>query len=240
MKINRHQLGEILLKSTLKEFQNIPAEAEIDHAFSERFQAEIRSITRKSESAVWRVWQTPVKRAVLIAILVMVMLATVACATPAIRNAILDFFFIEDKTAYGITFDAYEASNTPYVIENIFIPTFELDGYNLAFKEGNDAGVEYLWINDQDEYIHYKQSLMRQSSAIDTWMGIDSDATNRTTKNINGYLVEIISNKEDFQYIAVWTDNRYIYWVDISVMGDNQETILKEMMDSITEVKTID
>ena len=240
MKINRHQLGEVLLEATLNQFQSIPPETEIDYAFSRSFQTKIRSISQKSESTVWRVWQTPVKRAVLIVILAMIMLATVACAAPAIRNAIISFFFIEDETAYGITFDPYEAAHAPRMIEDVYVPAFEPVGYTLVHEESNDAGVEYLWINDQDEYIHYKQSLMRQSSAIDTWMGIDSDATNRTTKNIDGYLVEIISNKEDFQYIAVWTDNRYIYWVDISVMGDNQETILKEMMDSITEVKTID
>lgn len=240
MKINRIQLEEALLKATLDQFQSVPCEAEIEHTFSLEFQERIRGLNKKSESIVWRVWQAPVKRVVLIAILLMVMLATVACAAPAIRNAIISFFFIEDETAYGITFDPYEAAHAPRMIEDVYVPAFEPVGYTLVHEESNDAGVEYLWINDQDEYIHYKQSLMRQSSAIDTWMGIDSDATNRTTKNIDGYLVEIISNKEDFQYIAVWTDNRYIYWVDISVMGDNQETILKEMMDSITEVKTID
>lgn len=239
MKINRHQLGEVLLKETLKEFQNIPSEAEIDHTFSDSFQAEIRSITRKSESAVWRVWQTPMKRAVLIAILVMIMLVTAACATPAIRNAIMAFFVVEDKTAYGITFDPHQAANAPPVIENICVPYFEPEGYTLVLEESDSSRVEYAWINEHDEYIGYRQSLMRQSSTVDTWMGIDAEATNRTTKNINGYLVEIISNKENRQYVAVWTDNRYIYKADISVMGDNQEAILKEMMDSITEVNTI-
>ena len=240
MKINRHQLGEVLLKATLEEFQNIPAEAEIDHAFSKRFQAKIRSITRKSESAVWCIWQTPLKRAVLIAILVMIMLTTVACATPAIRNAIMAFFVVEDKTAYGITFDPYQAANAPHKFENFYIPTFSLEGYTLVLKECDDAGVDYGWVNGHNEYIYYRQSLIRQGSTADTWMGIDAEATNRTTKNINGYLVEIISNKENRQYVAVWTDNRYIYKADISVMGDNQETILKAMMNSITEVKTID
>ena len=240
MKINRHQLGEVLLKETLKEFQNIPSESEIDHAFSQSFQTKIRSITQKSESAVWRVWQTPVKRAVLIAILVMIMLATVACATPAIRNAIIDFFFVEDKSAYGITFDVCEAENAPHRIEDLYIPTFNQEGYTLSLTECDDIGAECLWINHHDEYIHYWQSLIRQGSTEDTWMGIDAEATNRTTKNINGYLVEIISNKENRQYVAVWTDNRYIYKADISVLGDNHEAILKEMMDSIIEVKTID
>lgn len=240
MKINRHQLGEVLLDATLEEFQNIPTEAEIDHAFSQSFQTKIQSISQKSESAVWRVWQTPVKRAVLIAVLVMIMLVMVACATPAIRNAIMDFFFVEDEVAYGITFDPNEIVNAPHVIENVYVPSFELEGYKLVLKENDDAGVEYHWINEHNEYIYYWQSLIQQDVTDRTWIGINAEATNRTTKNINGYLVEIISNKEEHQYVAVWTDNRYIYKADISVLGDNQETILKAMMDSITEAKLID
>ena len=239
MKINRHQLGEVLLGATLNQFQSVPSEEEIDHTFSQSFQTKIRSITQKSESALWRAWQTPVKRAVLIAILAMVMLTTVACATPAIRNAIIEFFCVEDEIAYGITFDVCEATNAPRKMNNFYIPTFEPEGYTLAVKKCDNAGVDYLWTNDQNEYIHYWQSLIRQGSSVDTWIGIDAEATNRTTKNINGYLVEIISNKETRQYVAVWTDNRYIYKADISVMGNNQETILKAMMDSLTEVEAI-
>lgn len=240
MKINRHQLGEVLLDAALNQFQSVPPEDEIDHAFSQSFQTKIRSITQKSESAVWRVWQTPVKRAVLIAILVMITLATVACATPAIRNAIIDFFFIKDETAYGITFDPYQAVNAPCRIDNVYIPSFNSKGYTLVLEDYDSSGVEFLWMSDHNEYIYYTQSVIHQDITASTWIGIDAEATDRTTKNINGYLVEIISNKENRQYVAVWTDNRYIYSVDISVMGDNQEAILKEMMDSITEVKTID
>lgn len=239
MKINRIQLGEALLLVTLDEFQSVPSEAEIEHTFSQGFQAKIRGINKKSENAAWRVWQTPVKRAVLITVLIMVMLVTVACATPAIRNAIIDFFFVEDATAYGICFDPDETVNAPYVIEDFYVPTFDPEGYTLILKECTSSRGEYLWVNGYDEYIHYWQSLVRQSSTIDTWIGIDAEATNRTTKNINGYLVEIISNKENRQYVAVWTDNPYIYKVDISILGSDQETILKAIMDSLVEVETI-
>ena len=240
MKINRIQLEEALLKATLDQFQSVPCEAEIEHTFSLEFQERIRGLNKKSESIVWRVWQAPVKRVVLIAILLMVMLATVACAAPAIRNAIISFFFIEDETAYGITFDPYEAAHAPRMIEDVYVPAFEPVGYTLVHEESDDARVECIWINNQDEYIHYWQSVIKRNATERTWISIDAEATNRTTKNINGYLVEIISNQENRQYIAVWTDNRYIYKADISVLGDNQETILKVMMDSLTEVKTID
>lgn len=239
MKINRMQLGEALLLVTLGEFQSVPSEAEIAHTFSQGFQAKIRGITRKSENAAWRVWQTPVKRAVLIAVLIMVMLVTVACATPAIRNAIIDFFFVENETAYGIRFEPDKVVNAPTVIENINVPIVDMEGYILRFKERTNAVVEYLWENEHGEYIDYRQSIIQKETLSSIWIGIDTTSAGRTTQNINGYLVEIISNESDGQYVAVWTDNRYIYRVDISVLGSNQETILKALMDSLVEVETI-
>ena len=239
MKIKREQLGEALLKDTLDQFQSVPSEAEIEYTFSWEFQERIRGINKKSENAAWRVWQTPVKRAVLIAVLIMVMLVTVACATPVIRNAIIDFFFIEDETAYGITFDPYEAVNAPHVIENIYVPTLELEGYALVLKECDDSRVAYIWKNEYDEYVYYRQALVCQDATDSTWVSIDAEGTKQITKNINGYWVEIFINEVDGQYVAVWTDNRYIYKADISVLGSDQETILKAIMDSLVEAETI-
>lgn len=239
MKINRIQLGEALLLVTLDEFQSVPAEAEIQHTFSRGFQEKIRSITRKSESVAWRVWQAPVKRAILIAILIMIMLVTVACATPEIRNAIIDFFFVESEADYGIRFDPDEAANAPHVIENVYVPVVAQEGYTLSFKECTNAVVEYIWTNNHNEYIYYSQAIIQRDAPDRVWASIDAEGTKRTTKNINGYLVEILENQTDQQYVAVWTDNRYVYTVDISVLDSNQETILKAIMDSLVEVETI-
>lgn len=239
MKINRIQLGEALLTVTLDQFQSVPSEAEIQHTFSPRFQGQIQNIIRKSESTVWRIWQAPVKRAILIAILIMIMLVTVSCATPAIRNAIIDFFLVENKTAYGITFETYDVANAPHMIEKIYVPTFEPEGYTLILGEYSNSRVEYLWENEHGEYINYRQTVIKQGTLDSVPVAIDAERTKRTTQNINGYLVEIISNQVEQQYIAVWTDNRYIYKVDISVLGSDQETILKAIMDSLVEAETI-
>ena len=240
MKINRIQLGEALLTITLDQFQSVPAEAEIEHTFSQKFQERIRDINKKSKSTPWRVWQMPVKRVVLIAILIMAMLVTVACATPAIRNAIIEFFFVENEADYGITFDPDKAANAPHRIENFYIPTFDPEGYTLTLNKLDSSGVEYIWINDSDEYIYYRQSIIHQDTTDSTWISIDAETTQHRTEHINGYLVEIISNEAECQYVAVWTDNQYIYKVDISVFDANPGLILEAVMNSLTEVETID
>lgn len=240
MRIDRTQLGDILLSITLDQFQTVPDEVEIDHKFSPSFQNNIRSISRKSEHITWRVWQAPVKRLILIAVLVTVMLAMIACSTPAIRDAIIDFFVVEENTNYGITFNPNGAVNAPSVIEEIYFPTFDPEGYALVCKKGNNSGVELMWINENDEYIHYWQSVIHKNATISTWIGINAEEASRTTKNINGYSVEIINGEADHQYVATWTDNRYIYVVDISVIDSDPEPIVEAIMNSLTEVETIE
>lgn len=240
MKIDGTQLGEVLLKITLDQFQRVPDEAEIDYKFSPSFQNNIRGISRKSEHITWRIWQAPMKRLILIAVLVTVMLALIACATPAIRGAIIDFFVIEAETSYGITFDPDAAVNAPHAIENIYIPNFEPEGYTCILKDANTSGVECIWISDDNEYIDYQQYVIQENATSSTWTGIDAEGTSRTTKIINGYLVEIINGEADHQYVATWTDNRYIYVVDISVIDSDPEPIVEAIMNSLTEVETIE
>ncbi len=240
MKIDGTQLGEVLLKITLDQFQRVPDEMEIDHKFSPSFQNNIRGISKKSEHITWRIWQAPVKRLILVAVLITVTLALIACATPAIRDAIIDFFIVEEEINYEVTFNPDEATNAPDVIEDFYIPTFDPGEYTLVYKKGNKAGAELTWKNENDEYINYRQSVIHKNATSSTWFGINAEGTSRTTKIINGYLVEIITGEAEHQYIAVWTDNRYIYSVDISVFASDPEVILEAIMNSLTEVETIE
>lgn len=60
----------------------------------------------------------------------------------------------------------------------------------------------------------------------------------RSTENINGYRVELIYSTE--QYIAVWTDNSYIYTIDfVNYSVDPLETV-KNMIASIVDVPSVE
>ena len=239
MKIDRVQLGEALLAFVLREYQYVPQENAIDCTFSQKFQENIRFISKKSESVAWRVWQAPLKRAILIAVLVMIMLVTIACATPSIRKAMIDFFFVGNGESYGITFDPEAAAKAPRSVEQFYAPTYDPEGYILIHKDCSPAGADLIWMNESDEYIHYMQSPIPENVTSETWIGIDAEGTSQTSQIVNGYLVEIISSEADQQFVAVWTDNRYIYTLDISCADPNPEALLEAIMVSLVEVDTV-
>ena len=194
MKTNRKELGDALLLASLYEFQNIPVESNIEHSFSVAFQNQIRKINHKSKSTVWRFWQAPVKRAILIVLLVAIMLTTIACATPAIREAIIDFFFTtsEDGESYGITFDPEQAANAPRKIEEYWIPSYEPPNSNLVIQEVSCAGVVYAWMDDQNGIISYSQMFIPKNANETNWIVINAEDISRSSKEINGYSVEIV------------------------------------------------
>lgn len=238
LKLNRKELSDALLWVTMYEFRNVPSEASIDHSFSEDFQDAIAKISRRSENAVWRLWQAPLKRAILIALLTAILLATVACATPAIREAIIDFFFSEsaDGKSYVITFDPEQAANAPRKIEEYWLPTYETPDYALILQEKSSAGVVFAWMNENSDIITYSQLFIPENANETNWLGIDAEDVYRDSKVINGYQVEIVSNLELKQYTAIWTDNRYIYRVEVSNDNTTPDSIVISIMESLVKV----
>lgn len=242
MRVNRKELGDVLLLVSLYEFRDIPPENSIDHSFSSAFQEKILKISHKSESAVWRFWQAPVKRAIIIALLVAIMLTTIACATPAIRDALIDFFFTESESgeSYAITFDPEQAANAPHEIEEYWIPSYEPPNSTLIMQEASEAGVVYVWMDDKNGIITYSQMPIPENANETNWIGIDAEDVLRESKEINGYRVETVSNQELNQYTAIWTDNRYIYRVEVSCEDSNPENVLVSIMESLVKTNTAD
>ena len=238
MKINNSQLGELLLQATLSQYVCVPAENELTYRISEEFQEKIRNLGFKSDSVLWRTWHTPVKRAVLIAVMVALLLVTVACAVPAILNPSIEFDFLE-KTGgfYGIIFDPEALANAPQTLEEIYVPTYEPKGFELIEDTAESYGVTYIWTNEEEEVICFDQRALPENPNDTDWLFINSEDTERSLLIENGYMVQIVANKERAQYIGVWTDNRYLYLVTISVFDEDPEPILREIMNSLVQIE---
>lgn len=234
MKISRAQLGEILLQTSLSQYAYVPAEEELHHSFSERFQAKISEYCRKSDSAVWRTWHTPVKRVAVIAVIIALMLAALACAAPVIKRVMIKFELVEDwQGAYGVIFDPEMATKAPRILEERYVPTYKPKGYELVIECNEYYSVEYVWQNENNEIICYDQHIIPQNPTAGTSFKVNAEGTKRSTLLIDGYLVEIVACKEKEQYSALWTDERYFYSVLVSVADEDPEPILRKLIKSL-------
>ena len=237
MRIEKEHLEQALLLSSLRQLEDVPPEDEIDHRFSDQFENWILQISHKSENVVWRCWRSPIKRIAIIAVIIALILGMIAC-TPAIRNAVIDFFMKDTGESYEITFDPEVAATAPHCIEQYRVPQFEPEGHMLVHREGSSAGVYLLWINEMGGTLGYSQLFIPEDATSSSWIGIDSTDMEKSSEVICGYRVELIYN--EMQYVAVWTDNQYIYTIDFVNYNVDPKEMIAAMITSVVDVATVE
>jgi hypothetical protein len=240
LKINRQDLREALLISVLEEFSDIPAENEIDYSFSPRFQARIKEISRKSEKAAWRFWHSSKRRLILVAVIVVLLAALAACAVPVIKQLYVDYFLVDNGESFGITFDPEQAATAPKKIETYWIPDYCPEGYSLISRIGTAAGVDCCWMNTLQEYVVYNQYVIPADYDNSTWITIDAEDVERSAEIINGYKVEVVESLSNHYLVAFWTDNLYLYAVEVSCFNSNKLDTVKSVMESLRVVDKVE
>ena len=105
MTITAEQLKEALVAATLADFQDVPAEGEIEYAFSEGFEKWAAGLLRQMKGGKRYVSTAGrVLRAILIAALIAALLAGTAMAFPAVREAVKKFFVRKEGNMQYIEF----------------------------------------------------------------------------------------------------------------------------------------
>lgn len=234
--IEKEYLEQALFLSSLRQFEDIPPEDEIDHSFSAQFENWILRISQKSEKVVWRCWHSPIKRIAIISVIIALLLGMIAC-TPPVRNALIDFFMNDSGESYEITFDPEVAATAPHSIEQYRVPRYEPEGYALVYRDGSSASVDLLWINENGGTFGYSQSFIPEDPTNGSWIAIDSTGMERSTEVICGYRVELIYNEA--QYVAVWTDNQYIYTIELVNYNIDPKGAVESMIASVVDVSTV-
>lgn len=234
MKIDRQELKEALWLSALEDYSDIPREEEIEHSFSPQFHNWARELSRKSEKSTWRYWQISKHRIVLIAVIIAILICLVACA-PTIKKLFVRYFLVNRGDSYGIMFDMSQATSAPSRVEKNWIPNWSPDGYRLVCNEVSELGTTYIWKKPNGGYISYDQSVIPQTATNSIWIGIDADGAQCTSEVINTYQVEIIHMGNEF--VAVWTDNDYLYKVCAAESNIDSVHLVQQVMDSLATVE---
>lgn len=236
MKIERSQLRTALLAVALQEYAAIPPEDHIDHTFSQTFRQQARELNRNAQKKTWRYWNAYHRRIILIAVIV-ALIATLAACAPIVRKLYIEYFFVDHGTHYGITFDPEQAAAAPDKCETYYIPQWSPDGSEPFIKQASAIGIAYAWTYKDVGAISYRQIPLPRDATNSTWMGIDAEHTERSSRQINGCKVELFDDAEYGYLMALWTDNSYLYTIEISPTDKNSLNTVKEIMDSLVAVE---
>ena len=240
VKVETHQLRIALLAVALQEYADIPAEEQIDHTFSPLFRKKARELNTKSQRKAWRCWNIYRRRVILIAVIVAMLSALAACA-PIIRRLYIEYFVVDNGITYGITFDPEQAASAPKTMETYMCPEYKPTNYDIVEKRCLMSTVTYIWLSeDGSSVICYDQHLIPKDASFSSWINIDAENTTRETTSINGYAVELFIAEEHNNLVAVWTDNSYVYTINISSCASNKIDIVKEIMDRLVAVDPAD
>lgn len=207
---------QALIDSVLKEYADILDEQEAPAEFSERFDDWFAGFQKKPGSRAMTVL-----KGILIAAIIAALLAGAAMAIPAVRKAVIDFFFHKDDVRIAITFDPEQAATAPKEIKKPYIITYIPDVY-MPIVEVNEIDVVCLiWTNSEGEMITFTQSPLPGNPEKENWWIIDGENVSHKTVLMGNYLVEILDS--DGNYKLIWTNNEYMFMLELPYSINEEE-----------------
>lgn len=207
-----------LVDSVLKEYADIPNTEDLPDTFSADFKVWFQ---RFAKNRGRRLTVGTVVKRILIAALIAVLLAFAAMAIPAIREAVIDFFFHEDEIQIGITFDPEQAATAPEKIQQQYVVTYVPNTFMLGMEISESDAVQYWWMDDKDQWITFMQNPMPDKPTMGNWWSSDGEEISRRTVLMGNYLVEIIDGEEFYR--LVWTNNEYVFMLELPYSVNEEE-----------------
>lgn len=200
---------QALTDAILDEYSFIPEnENDIDIEFSFGFQAKMQKLIRKTNSKTWYYVNTSVKRAILVAIIAILITATVF-ASPSIRNAVIKIFIHDTGTHYIFTFDMEQTKNAPEHVESAYYPTYIPSGYTEVSNQAHYLGVCAVWLDADGWMIFYTQEALPHDPLQSELDSFNSEGTTISRITIDGY--EIVRGVDDESIYYAWTNYEYLF-----------------------------
>ena len=209
-----------LLQSVLDEYSDIPQKSELTDTYTESFKEWADGFIK--EQTPQRIRMRRILRITLIAAILVVLMAGTAMAIPAVREAIIDYFFTRYEERYGIAFDPEAAATAPHEINTTYTFGYIPGNFNLALSEIRTDNATSLWLDEKGAMLVYLQFVMPDDPTDDSWMGIDTENSAKEMAVIGDYRVDII--RLDECYLLVWTNNSYFFTLQLPNTID-QETM---------------
>ncbi|MGN1308009.1 MAG: DUF4367 domain-containing protein [Faecousia sp.] len=223
--IERSPFDEAMLDAALEDFSDIPEdEDDIDLELSPQCLEKAEALVRKTKRRTWHYVNTTAKRILLVAI-ISVLLASTAMAIPAVRNAVLGFFIVDNGPEFKFIFDAELIAAAPKRLETVYFPTYIPEGYHKVedFESISRSWVSVAWEDGihEWEWIIYSQECMPEAP--------DSSGYNLNADDVETQLL-VLGDYEVFYvhhlgevHTYNWTNGEYFFYLSCPEFMSQEE-----------------
>lgn len=178
-------------------------------AFEERMDRLLAKEKRLSHRLVNAAW----KRALIAAVLIIMLLAIVSCAVPAIRRTIAGFF-IKD---YSNHFEFISPDDLRGSIETEYGFDPVPEGYKLEIHYQSTQKVNTYYCNDEGYHLS-----LDQYGTPNLSMNIDNERSDFTESEINGIKIYCGIGKNNLGFDVYWVNDGYLFCFGSDAPFDEQ------------------
>ncbi len=204
-------LREAVIKADIRELEALPADHEIEHEFSKRFERRMRKLIRRSKTG------SPARgvvflrrRVVALAAAIVILLAT-AMSVSAVRAAVFEFITEVYEKFTHIFFEESRSSNDAVDEFIVCRPSFIPEGFELDNEK--TAGPVLLVYEKGSDYISYSQQRLEDVS-----LHVNTEEAELEELEFNGLPAKYYSNRGVQNLL--WYDDEYLYIVSSTLDRD--------------------
>ena len=212
----KEKLKRALLEVSAREIENFELAPEEEVRYSPKLTKNMNQLLKARAKPYWQLINTGAKRAVA-ACLVIAAVAGALMSCKPVREAVVDFFRNVYEAYTEFFFGDDISSKAPEVIEEIHMPTYIPEGYELvqeATLTGKERTVMSLWKNGDEDVIKFHQYVLYSKTNIDT--------ESAEIEMIDGVKIAIVIKDEELS--AFWNMEEYAY--NMMATGLTKEEIL--------------
>ena len=201
----KEKLKRALLEVCAREAGNAELAPEEEVYYSPKLIKNMNKLLKDRAKPYWVLINTAAKRAIA-ACLVIVTIAGALMSCKPVREAVVDFFRNVYEAYTEFFFGDDISANAPNVIEEIHMPTYIPEGYELvqeAELTGRDYNLTHIWKNENGSVIVLYQYLLNSKTNIDT--------ENADIEIFNDIEVAIVTKEKEVS--VFWNTSEYAYTV---------------------------
>lgn len=173
--MNKKELTPTELKKVLEiyqdlELKHLPAESDVEHAFSASHEKRMREFIRRTKRPYYRFISTKLRTVATITAIVIIVLTTTIVAIEPVQRVVFEFFQNIFPTYSIFKMEGEESADAPTTIVDRYVPTYIPEGYVLSEEDVQVSKVTTIYARENpfDEIILYQVTKHDLNSYINT------------------------------------------------------------------------